>query len=89
LYKIQFCNVYTQEVLREENYDTPDQILSIIDDMENKVSSDLGLFLFDSRRRTLKAEYVSYKMIHEGKGTVYKLFFKVRLNDVQAKIVKA
>jgi hypothetical protein len=86
LYKIQFCNVYTQEVLREEKYDKPDRILSIIEDMQKQVDSKLGLYLFDSQMRTLKAEYISHKMIHEGMTTVYKIFFKVKLNDVQAKV---
>jgi hypothetical protein len=86
MYKMQLCNVYTQEVLREAVYDKPDMIHSLIDSAEKNVGFGLDSFIFDNQQRTLKAEYVTYSMIHESEATVYKIFFKVKLSDIQAMI---
>lgn len=85
MYKLQFVNAYSQEILREVDYDSTDHIKSIIDSMEKR-DSKLGMFLLDSKMRTLKAEYVSFSKIHKSKSTTYKLYFKVKLNDIQAMV---
>lgn len=88
MYKLQFCNAYTQEVLREATYDSVDLIQSLIDSAQKNVGSGLDGFIIDNLLRTLKAEYVTHSMIHEENETVYKLFFKVKISEVQARITK-
>lgn len=89
-YKLQFANVYTHEILREHIYNTPEYIHNIIKTLEATNSVNEDSFLFDSKRRTLRVRYVTRSEFTEDNDTkVYRLFFKVRLHDVQVPIVKS
>ncbi|MGF6950094.1 hypothetical protein QF028_002599 [Neobacillus sp. B4I6] len=88
MYKLQFCNAFTQELLREATYGKVDVIQSLIESAQKNVGSGLDSFIIDNELRTLRAEYVTHSMIHQGNETVYKLFFKVKLSEVQARITK-
>jgi len=61
-------------------------IHSLIDSAEKNVGSGLDSFIIDNDLRTLRAEYVTYSMIHGSKETIYKIFFKLKLSEIQAKI---
>jgi hypothetical protein len=80
---MQLCNAYTQEVVREERYDNPDVINSLIKSAEKSVSQGLESFIIDDQKRTLKAEYITHSIIKGTKETLYKIFFKVKVNEVQ------
>jgi hypothetical protein len=81
---MQLCNVYTQEILREASYEKADIILDIIDSAEKKLAIDP--FIVDSQFRLWKADYVTHKIFDEDRDKVYKIFFKVKLNEKQPSI---
>jgi hypothetical protein len=84
LYKLQICNVLTQEILREKTYKKPDLILSLLE----SGAKGQECFLFDEERRTLKGVYVSHSSFIEDDMKVYKVLFKVKLSEIQARIAK-
>jgi hypothetical protein len=84
LYKLQICNALTQEILRVKTYKKPDLILSLIE----SGTKGQECFLFDEQRRTLKGEYVSHSINMEADTQVYKVLFKVKLSEIQARIAK-
>lgn len=83
MYKIQFLNAYTQEILREESYEKPDHIESMIEGLKNAAGE---IYLFDDKKRTLVANYVSDKIVITDFNIIYKVYFKVKLSPIQAKI---
>lgn len=87
-YKMLLINTYTQEILRELEFDEEESIVEIIKGAETAREQKLDIFMIDGQKRTLACEFVYYS-IHEGKKlTTYKLFFKTRLAPVQAKILE-
>jgi hypothetical protein len=84
LYKLQICNALTQEILREKTYKKPDLILSLIE----SGAKGQECFLFDEQRRTLKGDYVSHTVLMEADTEVYKVLFKVKLSEIQARIAR-
>jgi hypothetical protein len=84
LYKLQICNALTQEILREKTYKKPDHILSLIE----SGAKGQECFLFDEELRTLKGTYVTHSSFIEGDTKVYKVLFKVKLSEIQARIAK-
>ncbi|MBT2730306.1 hypothetical protein J7E63_26040 [Bacillus sp. ISL-75] len=84
MYKLQICNALTQEILREKTYKKPDLILSLI---ESGIKGQ-ECFLFDEQRKTLKGTYVTHSSFNEGDTKVYKVLFKVKLSEIQARIAK-
>lgn len=86
MYKLQFVNTYTQEILREIDYERQDKIFEVINDMEKIKEQGLECFLLDSQQRTLACEFVYYSKHEEDGITYYKMFYKTRLAPVQAKI---
>jgi Ni,Fe-hydrogenase III component G len=81
LYKLQFCNVYTQEVLREVKYPDTEYIKSVIEPLTNE--SNEFCYLLDSQQRLFQANYVCHTVLHMGNETVFRVFFKVKLNAQQ------
>ncbi|MDQ6600746.1 hypothetical protein [Bacillus salipaludis] len=81
MYKLQFVNAYTSDILREVDYEKPDIINSLIEQLEERNSTDV--FLMDSQQRLFRADYVSCKEVNEQDNHVYKFFFKVKLHNVQ------
>lgn len=88
MFKLQFINTYTQEILREIDYDRQDKIFEVINDMEKTREQGLDCFLLDSQKRTLQCEFVYYSKVEEDEIIIYKLFFKTRLATVQAKVAE-
>jgi hypothetical protein len=84
MYKLQVCNALTQEILREKTYKKPDLIYSLIESAEKGQEC----FLFDEQQRTLKGVYVSRSTFTEGDIIVYRMSFKVKLSEIQARIAK-
>ncbi|WHZ05846.1 hypothetical protein QNH48_14995 [Neobacillus sp. YX16] len=84
MYKMQLCNVYTQEILREEDFDTPDVINNLIHSAKKSDLDGLDAFIIDSKKRTLKADYVTHSIVTEANTKVYKIFFKTSIAKKQA-----
>ncbi|QIZ07591.1 hypothetical protein HFZ78_13330 [Priestia megaterium] len=84
MYKLQICNALTQEILREKTYKKPDLILSLIE----SGTKGQECFLFDEQRKTFKGTYVTHSSFNEGDTKVYKVLFKVKLSEIQARIAK-
>lgn len=81
LYILQFCNAYTQEVLREVEYKNIERVYSFLNPFQD--GTNQFCYLLDSRQRLLQADFVSKTVIYQGNDTVYRIFFKVKLNDIQ------
>ncbi|MEH7345552.1 hypothetical protein V7122_16985 [Bacillus sp. JJ1532] len=86
MYKLQFANAFTQEILREEKYDGQSFILEIVDSMEQNKRDKLELFIMDNQKRILKAEFISHIIVREDDAKVYRMFFKVKALDVKLSI---
>jgi hypothetical protein len=84
MYKLQFCNVYSKEVVREANYDNPEIILNLIESEE--INNNQENFIFGNDRKTLKADYVNHKVFDKDDVKVYKVFFKVKFPGILARI---
>lgn len=82
MYKMQIINDITQEIIREKTYKKPDIIMSLLD----SAVKGQECFLFDEQLKTYKGFYTTHTVINEGNDKVYKVFFKVRLSEVQAKV---
>lgn len=83
MYKLQVYNALTQEIVRVKTYKKPDLILSLID---SAVKGDV-CFLFDEDFRTYKGTYVNHFSFLEGDTKVFKIFFQLRLSEIQARVV--
>jgi hypothetical protein len=84
VYKLQFINALTQDILREEIFKDQKVILSMIKPMErNRDVDGLDLFLVDNRKRMLEGKFVSYTVGDEDGYIVYRLLFKVKLAKLQ------
>ncbi|HLO12623.1 MAG TPA: hypothetical protein VK190_10440 [Pseudoneobacillus sp.] len=82
MYKLQICNALTQEILREKTYKKPDLILSLIE----SATKGQECFLFDEDRKTYKGLYVTHSNFTEEDSEVYKVFFQLRLSEIQARL---
>ena len=82
MYKLQICNALTHEVLRVKTYKKPDLILSLIESGEKGQEC----FLFDEECRTFKGDYVSHSSLTEKDYQVYKVHFRLKLSEIQARI---
>ncbi len=82
MYKLQIYNAQTQEMLREKTYKKPDLILSLMESAE----TGQECFLFDEECRLYKGDYVTHSCFTEGAYEVYKVYFNLRLSDLQARI---
>lgn len=83
---LQIVNVLSQEIVREEMYEKPDIIQTIIRSGEEQSKSKAQTFIFDENKRTLDAEYITHTIIEEGTDTFYRLFYKLKMAEVQAVI---
>lgn len=87
-YKIQFINAYTQELLREQIMETEHAeilIKSLVTPKHPKLK-DEPAYILDSQYRLLKADFVTHTSFIEDGINVYRLFFKVKLNEKQIPI---
>ncbi len=82
MYKLQICNALTQEILRVKTYKKPDLILSLID----SATKGDECFIFDEDFRTYKGKYVNHFSFLEGDTKVFKIFFQLRLSEIQARV---
>lgn len=84
VYVMQLVNAYTQDVIRQTEYDNPEVILSILENENNPNRKGIETFIFDSQKRTLTATYVTHTVTNDGDNIIYRLFYKVKMADVQA-----
>jgi glyoxylase-like metal-dependent hydrolase (beta-lactamase superfamily II) len=85
MYKLQFCSADTQEVLRETECDHPDHIFGLVKLAERSLEFDA--YVLDRQQRLYDADYNSYSVIYDEHDTVFRVFFKVRLNDKEKLII--
>jgi hypothetical protein len=85
MYKLQFCNADTQEVLRETQCDHPDHIFGLVKLAEKSLEFDA--FVLDGQQRLYDADYNSYSIIYDEDDTVFRVFFKVTLNDKEQLLI--
>jgi hypothetical protein len=84
VYKLQFINALTQDILREEIFKDQNDVLQMIKPMErNRDVDGQDLFLVDSRKRMLSGKFVSYTVGDEDGYMVYRLLFTVKLAKLQ------
>ena len=86
MYKLQFVNALTQDLLREEVYKDSKMIFKVLKTVEDSRKNGMQSFMFDSQRRTQDIEYVSHTVLTDDRHTIYRLYFKVKLAKVQARI---
>lgn len=89
MYKIQFINVFTKEILREATHNSVEPALRMIRNYNacQNHRPKGTIYLFDERKRTLDATFLSFDSYREKDGThVIRLYFKVKLAKVQAVI---
>ena len=82
MYKLQVCNALTHEILREKTYKKPDLVLSLIELAEKGQEC----FLFDEECKTYKGIYVNHLSFTEEDFTVYKVYFDLKLSEIQARV---
>ena len=82
MYKLQICNALTHEILREKTYKKPDLLLSLIEAGEKGQEC----FLFDEECRTYKGDYISHSSFTEEDCNVYKVYFRLKLSELQARV---
>jgi hypothetical protein len=84
VYKLQFINALTQDILREEIFKEQKAVLEMIKPLErNRDVHGHDLFLVDSRKRMLEGKFVSYTVGDEDDFIVYRLLFSVKLAKSQ------
>jgi hypothetical protein len=84
VYKLQFINALTQEILREEIFQDQKAVLEMIKPLErNRDIEGHEVFLVDNRKRMLEGKFVSYTVGDENGYMVYRLLFSVKLAKLQ------
>lgn len=75
MYKLQFIDVYTNEIFNEET--NPDIVLEILERLENPSDNDIDVSIMDDELNVL-ISYIfdNYEIINEGENTFVKIFFK-------------
>lgn len=87
MFRVEFADSDTHEILREVMYEKEDAIKEIISMLSSKNTAENPTYLIDKELRSLDAEYVTYSTFNENGITVYKLFFKVQPSEKQFKIM--
>lgn len=91
MYKLQFVNAKTHEVIKEQSYRSKKNILYTIENFEYNsryFKDEAKCYIFDSEFRTLEAEYINYRETKDTKSRdfTYQLFFNVKLSEIQVPI---
>jgi hypothetical protein len=84
VYKLQFINALTQDILREEIFKDQKTVLEMIKPLErNRDVHGHDLFLVDNLKRMLQCKFVSYTVGDEADYIIYRLLFSVKLAKLQ------
>jgi hypothetical protein len=84
VYKLQFINALTQDILREEIIKDEKIVKGMIKPLErNRDIVGHDVFLVDGRKRMLEGKFVSYTVGDEDSYMVYRLLFSVKLAKLQ------
>jgi hypothetical protein len=84
MYKLQFINALTQDILREELFKDQNGVMQMIKPLErNRDMDGQDLFLVDNRKRMLEGKFLSYTVGDEDGYIVYRLLFSVQLAKLQ------
>jgi hypothetical protein len=84
VYKLQFINALTQDILREEILKDEKIVREMIKPLErNRDTEGKDIFLVDGRKRMLEGKFVSYTVSDEDGYMVYRLLFSIKLAKLQ------
>jgi hypothetical protein len=84
VYKLQFINALTQDILREETFKDQNAVLSMIKSLErNRDLDGQDIFLVDNGKRLLSGKFVSFTVGDKDKEIVYRLLFDIKLAKFQ------
>lgn len=85
---MQFLNVYTQEILRDEmmNEEIAEGLIKSMVQPQSIELRDEMTFIMDSQMRIFKAKYISYKESIDEGIKVYRVLFQVKQNEKQLPI---
>jgi hypothetical protein len=83
--RVQFLNVYTQEILRDElmKKEIAEEMIKMMVHPQSVKLRDESSYLMDSKMRLFKAKYITYKESIEDGIKVYRVMFQVKLNEKQ------
>lgn len=84
MYKLYIINAQTQEIIREKSYKKSELILGLLD----SARKGQVCFLFDEDCRTYTGDYVKHSISTDGDSTVYKMYFNLKLSEIQARRTK-
>jgi hypothetical protein len=85
---MQFLNVYTQEILRDElmKKEIAEELIERMATPKSIKLRDETSFLLDSQMRIFKAKYITHKESYEDGVKVYRVMFQLKLNEKQIPI---
>jgi hypothetical protein len=84
MYKIQFINALTQEILRVDTFKEEKAIQEMIKPLErNRDIHGQDIYLVDNRKRMLEGKFLSYTVGDEDGYMVYRLLFNVKFAKLQ------
>jgi hypothetical protein len=84
VYKLQFINALTQDILREEIFKDQNGVMQMIKPLErNRDLDGQDIFLVDNRKRMLSGKFESYTVGDEEGYMVYRLLFQIKLTKLQ------
>jgi hypothetical protein len=84
VYKIQFINALTKEILREEILKDEKVVREMIKPLErNRDIEGHDVFLVDNRKRMVEGKFVSYTVGDVDDFIVFRLLFSVKLAKLQ------
>ncbi|MEH7380290.1 hypothetical protein V7138_07400 [Bacillus sp. JJ1533] len=75
MYKLQFVNAFTQEIIREVEYHDRTYINKFLGILE---SADEDLIIFDNKMNYYTARYLSHAIVHDGYTMIYRVLFKTK-----------
>ena len=80
MYKFQIVDAFTKEILLEKDHASLNYISEIFRTNQNHMRKDC--IITDNKNRILHCQYVSHSIVNSGNETVYTLFFKTKLENV-------
>lgn len=86
--RVQFLNVYTQEILRDElmKKEVAESFIETMVHPQSVKLRDETTFILDSQMRIYQAKYIAHTVSIEDGVKVYRVLFQVKLHEQQIPI---
>ncbi len=81
MYKIQIVDAFSQEILKEENHEDLDAVTELFRSSQNP--NVIDCFITDDKNRTRRGKFVTCTINEEDNGKIYKLYFKMKPENIQ------